>query len=63
MSPRKRAVPGVGFGTSYGRKLVTAFDEDTFEEIRSIALRRGCAMAVVIRELVQFGLIDLEDTA
>lgn len=61
--PRKQTIPGKGYVPlgREGRRLVVTFDTDTFDEIRGIALRRSSPMSEVIRELVQFGLIDLED--
>lgn len=43
-----------------GKKIAIVFDYETFDEVRAIALKRGASFASVVRELVEFGLADLE---
>ena len=45
-------------GTTYKgfRRIITAFDEDTFEEIRALAVRHNSSFAEQARILVEWGL-------
>jgi len=63
----RRRVPGRGSvqagrgDTRGGPRIVVQFDEDTFGDLRSRAERRGVSVAQVIREAVEFGLMDMAD--
>lgn len=67
MTTMRRRTKGhaVGLGCSVngrsGKRIVIGFDEETFDEIRGIALKRQSSFAEVVRELVEFGLIDLKE--
>jgi hypothetical protein len=52
---------GVALPGRAGKRIVVSFDDDTFGEIRSMAVKRGVSFAEVVRELVEFGLIDTHE--
>ena len=49
-------------GSRYGNhlKVVCAFDEETFAQIRGLAIKQQVSVAEQIRQLVEFGLMDVE---
>lgn len=63
MMTNRRKKPGSGFVHRGQRRIVVAFDDDTFDEVRVIAVRRGVSFGAVVRELVEFGLIDVAEAA
>ena len=44
---------------SYANRTVVAFDDETHAQLRSIAIKRHCSFAEVVRLLVEFGLEDV----
>jgi hypothetical protein len=49
----KSTKPGYGV---YFRDTSVRLDMETFEEIRQLAIKRGCSFGAVIRSLVELGL-------
>ncbi|WP_036291516.1 hypothetical protein [Methylosinus sp. PW1] len=45
------------------RRIVIAFDEETFAEVRGIALRENSSFAAQIRQLVEEALLDRAENA
>lgn len=43
------------------KRIVIAFDDATFDQIRSLALQKKTSFSQQVRELVEFGLLDLAD--
>lgn len=43
------------------RRIVVSFDDDTFSDIRSRAAKRGVSFAALVRELVEWGLLEGEE--
>jgi hypothetical protein len=43
------------------RRIVVAFDEETFAEVRELALADGQSMAAKIRELIEWGMMRGDD--
>lgn len=64
-SIRKRKEPGHGSlrGQASGRRIVCIFPDDTFEEIRAIAIEEGTSFAEQVRTLVEWGLEERKDAA
>lgn len=54
--------PGQGSTRHAGtqRRIVVAFDPDTFEEVRRRAVKAKVSFGAAVRELVEFGLIEAE---
>jgi AmiR/NasT family two-component response regulator len=52
--------PAKGFAKGLLRRLVVSFDDETFAEMRALAVKRRVSMASLIRELVEFGLLDTD---
>ena len=60
MSSRKPALVARGFRfTAELRKAVLCIDNDTFEQIRSLAVKRNQSFAAVARDLLELGLETL----
>lgn len=61
-STRRQKVPGRGslHHSTETRRIVVSFDEETFEEVRGLALKAGTSFAEQARLLVEFGLEAVE---
>ena len=59
-SQMKRKKPGLGCRQGNRIKVVCTFDDETFEQIRALALVEKTSLTVQIRQLVEFGLMDVE---
>jgi hypothetical protein len=67
VSERTRKSPAMGTRTGAGsrqkfrnmRRIVVGFDDETFEQVRSLALAAGHGFGAQVRELVEFGLMDV----
>jgi hypothetical protein len=57
---RSRTALGCRVPGRDGLKIACQFDDDTFAQIQSIASNRRVSFSSVVRELVEFGLMDLE---
>lgn len=59
------AEPGNGYrkGKSTMCRIVVSFDDETFDQVRKIAAERETSIAATVRELVEFGLMDIGETA
>lgn len=55
---RRQKVPGRGslHHSTETRRIVVSFDEETFGEVRGLALKAGTSFAEQARLLVEFGL-------
>lgn len=45
------------------RRIITAFDDTTFDEIRSMAIAANCSFAEQVRTLVEWGLESAKETS
>ena len=54
-SLRRWRVPGRGSQPS-GRRIAIGFDDETFSDVRALALADGVSFAEKIRQLVEWGL-------
>lgn len=67
MSNRTAAKAAQGYRRGNGseclRRIVISLDDETFEVISSMAAKRGKSFSSVARELIEFGLIDIEGTS
>lgn len=57
--PEQRKEPGRGSVRTHMmgvKRIVVAFDDETFEEIRQRAAREGRSFAAAVRDLVEWGL-------
>lgn len=57
----RRRVPGQGSTRTHvrdQRRIVVAFDEETFGQIRSRAEKAGQSFAAAVRELCEWGLME-----
>lgn len=66
MAEKQWRAPGKGSTRAAGngmRRIVVAFDDDTFDQVRKRATKSGVSFGSAVRELVEFGLIDAEDPA
>lgn len=63
MSIRSWKDPGKGISRSDGglRRIVTGFDPETFDQVRDLAKKSGVSFSEKVRELVEFGLNDIEE--
>lgn len=63
--PSRWKNPGAGVTRDGGsvRRIVVSFDEETFADIRTRALKMQMPFAYVVRELVEWGLQAEEDAA
>jgi hypothetical protein len=61
-SIRRQKVPGRGslHHSTETRRIVVSFDEETFGEVRGLALKAGTSFAEQARLLVEFGLEAVE---
>ena len=59
---RRQKVPGRGslHHSTETRRIVISFDEETFGEVRELALKAGTSFAEQARLLVEFGLEAIE---
>lgn len=56
-------MPGQGYARSAAkgvRRIVVSFDEETFEQIRVRALAAKSSFASSVRELVEWGLMEVQ---
>lgn len=55
---RRWAKPAEGFsdGSPVAKRVAVTFDDETFNEVRSRALKAGTSFAEQARQLVEFGL-------
>lgn len=44
-------------------RIVVSFDDETFGQVDALARKRNVSFAAIVRELVEFGLIDIEEAA
>lgn len=58
---RRYAAQGHREGRRAGRKIAIVFDDESFEQVRALAVERNVSFAKTIRELVEFGLLDIEE--
>lgn len=60
--PRRIRKPAEGYEhrTPAVRRLATSYDDETFAEIRRLALAQGTSAAEQVRQLVEFGLETLK---
>ena len=63
--PNRRAGKVAGFVDADGvsKKIAIRFDDETFEQVAAIAAKRGVSFGSVVRELVEFGLLDGAEAA
>lgn len=47
-------------GRSCDRRTVVSFDDETHEQIRSIAIKKQCSFAEIVRQLVEHALHDYQ---
>lgn len=61
----RRTTPGRGSlrGQALGKRIVCIFPDDTFEEIRAIAVEENTIFAEQVRTLVEWGLEDRKSDA
>ncbi len=54
----KRPLPDPAWGVVNGamRRVVVSFDDETFAQLRALALKQRCSFAAVVRERVEWGL-------
>jgi hypothetical protein len=45
-----------------GRKVAITFDDETFSQMQAISASRNVSFGAVVRELVEFGLIDSKES-
>jgi hypothetical protein len=62
MSVRRWRVPGRG-SVPAGRRIAIGFDDDTFSDVRALALADGVSFAEKIRQLVEWGLEAVQGDA
>lgn len=60
--PRRQKVPGRGslHHSTETRRIVVSFDEETFGQVRELAVKAGTSFAEQARLLVEFGLEAVE---
>jgi hypothetical protein len=56
MRKMRPALPGKGNDYRGQRRIVIGFDEDTFEQIRTRAFKKGTSFAEEARLLIEWGL-------
>jgi hypothetical protein len=61
MSVRRWRVPGRGSAPAT-RRIAVGLDDDTFSEVRALALSDGVSFAEKIRQLVEWGLEAVPQT-
>lgn len=68
MSERKRKAPALGCRKNGLRektreklRIVVGFDDETFAQIRGLAIKNDHSFGAQVRELVEFGLMDVLD--
>lgn len=63
MQERKRRAPALGFAhrTPAVKRLSTSFDDETFGQVRELAIAQGTSCSEQIRQLVEFGLETLAE--
>lgn len=61
MTEKSRTKPGNGssYRGRHQRRILLSFDDDTFNEIRGYALKNKKSFSGAVRELVEFGLLDV----
>lgn len=61
----KRGVAKLARGSEHRGQLrcVVSFDEETFGQVRDVAAARGISFGEAIRQLVEFGLLDMAEAA
>lgn len=64
MKERKRRAPAQGYAhrTPAVRRLSTSFDDETFGQVRELALEQGTSCSEQVRQLVEFGLETLAES-
>lgn len=60
MSNYRMKNPAKGVEHRGKKRVMVSFDEDTFAEVREIAVRREISFGEAVRTLVEFGLIEAE---
>jgi hypothetical protein len=63
MKERKRRAPAQGYAhrTAAVKRLSTSFDDETFGQVRKLALEQGTSCSEQVRQLVEFGLETLAE--
>lgn len=59
---RRQKIPGMGslHHSTETRRIVVSFDEETFWQVRGLAVKAGTSFAEQARLLVEFGLEAVE---
>lgn len=61
----KRKVPAIGCNerSKASKKVACLFDNETFAEIRALAVKENTSFAEQVRRVVEWGLLEKKDDA